>query len=57
MNDNVDHPISFMQLQKDQVTLAHSYSHLFQLPSTGLRFFCIWSMETRYGANDFTIYS
>jgi UDP-glucuronate 4-epimerase len=40
VHDNVDHPISFYAASKkaDEL-LAHTYSHLFDIPTTGLRFF------------------
>ena len=38
--DNVDHPISlYGASKKANELMAHSYAHLFKLPSTGLRFF------------------
>jgi UDP-glucuronate 4-epimerase len=37
---NVDHPISlYAATKKSNELMAHSYSHLYQLPATGLRFF------------------
>jgi UDP-glucuronate 4-epimerase len=40
VHHNVDHPISlYAASKKSNELLAHSYSHLFQLPTTGLRFF------------------
>lgn len=43
VSDNVDHPISiYAASKKSNELLAHSYSHLFQLPSTGLRFFTVY---------------
>ena len=40
IHHNVDHPISlYAASKKSNELLAHSYSHLFQLPTTGLRFF------------------
>ena len=42
-NDNVDHPISFYAAtKKSNELMAHSYSHLFGLPTTGLRFFTVY---------------
>ena len=48
---NVDHPISlYAATKKSNELIAHVYSHLFNLPTTGLRFYCIWTMgEARYG--------
>ncbi len=41
--DNVDHPISFYAATKKcNELMAHSYSHLFNLPTTGLRFFTVY---------------
>ena len=41
--DNVDHPISFYgATKKSNEVMAHSYSHLFNIPSTGLRFFTVY---------------
>ena len=42
-NHNVDHPISFYAAtKKANELMAHTYSHLFQLPTTGLRFFTVY---------------
>ncbi len=41
--DNVDHPISlYAATKKSNELLAHSYSHLFNIPTTGLRFFTVY---------------
>lgn len=41
--DNVDHPVSlYGASKKANELMAHSYSHLFNLPSTGLRFFTVY---------------
>ena len=41
--DNVDHPIQFYAATKrSNELIAHSYSHLFNLPTTGLRFFTVY---------------
>jgi UDP-glucuronate 4-epimerase len=41
--DNVDHPVSlYAATKKAGELIAHSYSHLYQLPSTGLRFFTVY---------------
>jgi UDP-glucuronate 4-epimerase len=41
--DNVDHPISlYAATKKSNELLAHSYSHLYGLPVTGLRFFTVY---------------
>ncbi len=41
--DNVDHPISlYAASKKSNELMAHTYSHLFQIPTTGLRFFTVY---------------
>jgi UDP-glucuronate 4-epimerase len=41
--DRTDHPISlYAATKKANEVMAHSYSHLFRLPTTGLRFFTIY---------------
>ena len=43
IHDNVDHPINVYGASKRANELmAHSYSHLFALPTTGLRFFTVY---------------
>jgi UDP-glucuronate 4-epimerase len=43
VHHNVDHPISmYAATKKSNELMAHSYSHLFQLPCTGLRFFTVY---------------
>jgi UDP-glucuronate 4-epimerase len=42
-SDNVDHPLSlYGASKKANELMAHSYSHLFRLPTTGLRFFTVY---------------
>jgi UDP-glucuronate 4-epimerase len=42
-SDNVDHPFSlYGASKKANELMAHSYSHLFNLPATGLRFFTVY---------------
>lgn len=42
-SDNVDHPVSlYAATKKSNELLAHSYSHLYDLPTTGLRFFTVY---------------
>ena len=42
-NDAVDHPVSlYAATKKSNELMAHSYSHLFKLPTTGLRFFTVY---------------
>ena len=41
--DNVDHPISlYAATKKANELMAHTYSHLFGIPATGLRFFTVY---------------
>ena len=41
--DNVDHPVSlYAATKKANELMAHSYSHLYQIPTTGLRFFTVY---------------
>ncbi|MGJ4994733.1 NAD-dependent epimerase [Bradyrhizobium sp. HKCCYLS3077] len=43
VKDNVDHPISlYAASKKANELMAHSYSHLYRLPATGLRFFTVY---------------
>lgn len=43
VHDNVDHPISlYAASKKSNELMAHSYSHLFKVPCTGLRFFTVY---------------
>ncbi len=43
VHQNVDHPISlYGATKKANELMAHSYSHLFKLPTTGLRFFTVY---------------
>ena len=40
---SVDHPVSlYAATKKSNELIAHSYSHLYNLPSTGLRFFTVY---------------
>ncbi len=42
-SDNVDHPISlYAASKKSNELMAHTYSHLFEIPTTGLRFFTVY---------------
>ena len=42
-DDNVDHPISlYAATKKSNELMAHTYSHLFKIPTTGLRFFTVY---------------
>lgn len=41
--DNVDHPVSlYAATKKSNELMAHSYSHLYGLPTTGLRYFTVY---------------
>ncbi len=43
VHDNVDHPLSFYAASKKANELmAHTYSHLYNFPTTGLRFFTVY---------------
>ena len=42
-HDSVDHPVSmYAATKKANELMAHTYSHLFGLPTTGLRFFTVY---------------
>jgi UDP-glucuronate 4-epimerase len=43
IHDNVDHPLSlYAASKKANELMAHTYSHLYDLPTTGLRFFTVY---------------
>src|SRR6516165_6527924 len=43
VHQNVDHPLSlYAATKKANELMAHTYSHLFRLPTTGLRFFTVY---------------
>ncbi len=43
VHQNVDHPVSlYAATKKANELMAHTYSHLFRLPTTGLRFFTVY---------------
>jgi len=43
VHDNVDHPVSlYAASKKANELMAHTYSHLYNLPTTGLRFFTVY---------------
>jgi UDP-glucuronate 4-epimerase len=43
VDDNVDHPASlYAASKKSNELMAHAYSHLFAIPTTGLRFFTVY---------------
>jgi UDP-glucuronate 4-epimerase len=42
-HDNIDHPLSlYASTKKANELMAHTYSHLYNLPTTGLRFFTVY---------------
>ena len=48
VHDNVDHPLSlYAASKKANELMAHTYSHLFNLPTTGLRFFTVYGPWSR----------
>ena len=48
IHDNVDHPVSlYAASKKANELMAHSYSHLYNLPTTGLRFFTVYGPYDR----------
>ena len=48
IHDNVDHPVSlYAATKKANELMAHTYSHLYQLPTTGLRFFTVYGPYDR----------
>lgn len=53
-SDNVDHPVSLYAATKKATELiAHAYSHLYKLPTTGLRFFTVYGP---WGRPDMALY-
>ena len=55
VQDRTDHPISlYAATKKANELLAHSYSHLYRLPVTGLRFFTVYGP---WGRPDMAIFS
>lgn len=54
VHDNVDHPVSlYAASKKANELMAHSYSHLYRLPTTGLRFFTVYGP---WGRPDMAMY-
>ena len=54
VHDNVDHPVSlYAATKKANELMAHSYSHLYRLPVTGLRFFTVYGP---WGRPDMSIF-
>jgi len=55
IHDNVDHPLSlYAASKKTNELMAHTYSHLYGLPSTGLRFFTVYGP---WGRPDMALFS
>ena len=55
VEDNTDYPVSlYAATKKANELMAHSYSHLFNIPCTGLRFFTVYGP---YGRPDMAYYS
>jgi len=53
--DNVDNPISlYAATKKSNELMAHTYSHLYDIPTTGLRFFTVYGS---YGRPDMAYFS
>lgn len=53
--DSVNHPVSlYAATKKSNELLAHSYSHLYNIPTTGLRFFTVYGP---FGRPDMAYYS
>lgn len=53
-SDSVDHPISlYAATKKSNELMAHTYSHLFGIPTTGLRFFTVYGP---YGRPDMALF-
>jgi UDP-glucuronate 4-epimerase len=54
VHDNVDHPVSlYAATKKANELMAHTYSHLYGLPTTGLRFFTVYGP---WGRPDMAMY-
>tara|TARA_B100001027_G_scaffold216812_1_gene194481 strand:- start:1589 stop:2575 length:987 start_codon:yes stop_codon:yes gene_type:complete len=54
VNDSVDHPVStYAMTKKTNELMAHVYSHLYKIPTTGLRYFTVYGP---YGRPDMAMY-
>jgi UDP-glucuronate 4-epimerase len=54
VHDNVDHPLSlYAGTKKANELMAHTYSNLYQIPTTGLRFFTVYGP---YGRPDMALF-
>jgi UDP-glucuronate 4-epimerase len=55
IHQNVDHPLAlYGATKKANELMAHTYSHLYQLPTTGLRFFTVYGP---FGRPDMALFS
>jgi len=55
VGDNVDYPVSlYAATKKSNELMAHAYSHIYKLPTTGLRFFTVYGP---WGRPDMAIFS
>lgn len=55
VHDNVNHPVSlYASTKKSNELMAHTYSHLYGIPTTGLRFFTVYGP---WGRPDMAYYS
>ena len=55
IHDNIDHPLSlYGASKKANELMAHTYSHLYDLPTTGLRFFTVYGP---WGRPDMALFS
>jgi len=55
IHDNIDHPLSlYAASKKTNELMAHTYSHLYDLPTTGLRFFTVYGP---WGRPDMALFS
>ena len=54
IHNNVDHPLSlYAATKKSNELMAHTYSHLYQIPTTGLRFFTVYGP---WGRQDMSLF-
>lgn len=54
VHHNVDHPVSlYAATKKSNELMAHTYSHLYNIPTTGLRFFTVYGP---YGRPDMALF-
>ena len=56
VHHNVDHPISlYAATKKSNELMAHTYSHLYDMPVTGLRFFTVLARD--WGGSEVEVFS